>query len=415
MKRILAIFLMFGLWCFYLNMAQAVTINEGATVTAIPASGTVHNGTRVLDPVTKRILSESWTPFKPARMWQFKVHIVATGYGEVVLALFKKSMDMDIGDWRNGPALKAADSDTYSFTVDTLSPAYNFYMVAMIDFNTDPVINEGLASEINTGHFEMSAGGTATPRGRSIMAYGGSTASLSVGVNMTGPSTAIVVGTIENWIWASGITHPTTTDSITASLDVNVSDSDGTQCAGCNKYHDPNNTAQANLHRKVGCGATSEDSSAQGITCANKPYWNCLPHTHTFLGACSVHIPKPGTYAGHKWGTFTCRDDTHVGYLCLEPLNHRKLIARCLVTENGDRCTVRGYYACTPQHTHQFTCGYNHGFEAVGCGNPYTCNNKSAHQVKRCSNCSNYYKSCSVTTTCSGSSRGHSFQLETTF
>ena len=48
MKRILAIFLMFGLWCFYLNTAQAVTINEGATVTAIPASGTVHNGTRVL-------------------------------------------------------------------------------------------------------------------------------------------------------------------------------------------------------------------------------------------------------------------------------------------------------------------------------------------------------------------------------
>ncbi|MYF57083.1 hypothetical protein F4225_15360 [Candidatus Poribacteria bacterium] len=58
------------------------------------------------------------------------------------------------------------------------------------------------------------------------MNYGGTTVSLSAGVNMTGPNTAIVVGTSSNWIWSPGITHPTTTDTHDAQMSVNVSDTD---------------------------------------------------------------------------------------------------------------------------------------------------------------------------------------------
>ena len=95
-------------------------------------------------------------------------------------------------------------------------------------------------------------------------------------------------------------------------------------------------------------------------------------------------------------------------------MTHDRRQASCRSESSGDTCSVTGFYFCQ-DHTHQFTCGYNHSFRAAGCGDPYTVNNRSAHQVKRCSNCSNYYKNCSITTTCSGSSRGHSFHIETSF
>ncbi len=141
-----------------------------------------------------------------------------------MFSLLGKSKEYDIGDWRNGPELREAENEIISYSVETFSPAYNFPMLAL-DFNTVDLINEGYASEINTGTFDRSASGSAKPRGRKIMNYGGTTVSLSAGVNMTGPNTAIVVGTSSNWIWAPGLTHDTTTDTHDAQMSVNVSDS----------------------------------------------------------------------------------------------------------------------------------------------------------------------------------------------
>ena len=65
MKRILPILVILGLCCFWFTPAQALTINPpGATISS---NGTAYNGTRLLAPVTKRILSETWTPNKPSR------------------------------------------------------------------------------------------------------------------------------------------------------------------------------------------------------------------------------------------------------------------------------------------------------------------------------------------------------------
>ena len=61
------------------------------------------------------------------------------------------------------------NNDQISFSVKTLSPAYN-YVSTISMAGTPPIIaNKGLANEINTGIFQRSVNGSASPRGRSIV------------------------------------------------------------------------------------------------------------------------------------------------------------------------------------------------------------------------------------------------------
>lgn len=159
----------------YSNNAQGLTVTRGATITD---DGGTFSGTRTINPSDQTILSESWTPHKPGRHWIFKISVIATGYGEATFTLFDQSTSADIGDWRKGPKLTAANNAEISFEVKTLSPAYNFGQWSLPN-KPLPILNEGKASEINTGTFNRRARGSVTVRSRNIANYGGSTVNLS--------------------------------------------------------------------------------------------------------------------------------------------------------------------------------------------------------------------------------------------
>lgn len=277
MKTICVFFLICVLGIFSLTTAESLTIEQGARITS-NADGTAYSGTRSIDSSTSRILSESWDPSKPSTSWEFTVYIVASGYGEVVLSLYGVSQDYDIGSWRSGPELTPADHQTFSLSVDTLSPAYNFPMI-FFDEPPHAPLNSGYANEINTGSFSRVASGTATARGRSVETYYGSTAGLSAGLNMSGPNVGIVLGRTTNWRWSPGINHPSTPASKTATKSVSVSDS--------------------STGSSSGGGSDSGSDSGSGPGCSNNPSYNWCSDT----GACTVGSGNgvPGPECGHNW------------------------------------------------------------------------------------------------------------------
>ena len=149
MKRIMSILVCLFFCCFYYNTSTAVTVNQGVTIWS--DSILVYDGDRLIDPLTKTILAETWYPFKPGTTTYFQASIEATGYGEVAIQLFRQSKDFDIGDWRTGPDLRAAQNDSITFYVRKLHPAYNHHPRSKV--KSPRIRNQGYANEINAGTY----------------------------------------------------------------------------------------------------------------------------------------------------------------------------------------------------------------------------------------------------------------------
>ena len=381
MKTICVFFFTCVLGLFSLTTAESLTIDQGARIIAA-GDGTAYSGTRSIDSSTNRILSESWEPTKPPTNWDFTVYIVASGYGEAVLSLYGKSQDYDIGDWRSGPELTPADKDTFSLTVSTLSPAYNFPMI-LLDSPPHAPLNSGYANEINTGDFSGEASGTATTRGRKVETYYGSTAGLNVGLNMSGPNVGIVIGGTTNWKWSPGPNHPDTSGSLTASMSVSVSDSGSGSGSGSGSTPTDNtpNCQDCTSHCSSPCNCSNSG------TCDGTASTPPSPTYH----ACDVH--ETSVSGNHSYGTYKC--GSHSGYACQESNDHETYISSCTQTDsNGNTCTnSSGYYECSA-HVHSYPPAL------VACaGAPWTnCSgapSEWAHYETSCSQCSNGYWTCS--------------------
>lgn len=75
MKNVFVLFLVMLISvCFLLNMAESLTINQAARITA-EGDGATYTGVRVIEQGTNKILSESWSPTKPSTNWRFKIYI----------------------------------------------------------------------------------------------------------------------------------------------------------------------------------------------------------------------------------------------------------------------------------------------------------------------------------------------------